>query len=96
MKSIVNERQKAFHEGNKPLYNRLRNLANREMKKLKGSFLKRKLEQLKSYPNSKKWWDIKKRLSGIPKKGKISAGLKDKYILTGLRVIVQAEIVTLI
>ena len=44
-KRIIQDRQKAFQQGNKPLYNKLSNKANREGKKLKSTFLQRKLEQ---------------------------------------------------
>ena len=44
-KRIIQDRQKAFQQGNKPLYNKLSNKANRKGKKLKSTFLQRKLEQ---------------------------------------------------
>ena len=70
-KTILN-RQKAFCHGNKPLYKRLRNQANRERKRLKLSYLDRKLEQLKANPNHKKCWDSIKALAGHSKKIQIS------------------------
>ena len=82
-KRIIQDRQKAYYQGNRPFYNQLPNKANRECKKLKSTFLKRKLEQLKSSPNPKKWWDSIKGLTGFPRKSQILTSLLDNQTLTG-------------
>ena len=41
------------------------------------------MDQLKSNPNSKKWWDCIKQLAGYPKKRAISSMVLDDEILTG-------------
>ena len=56
-KKLIEDRQKAFHQGNDSLYKQLRNAANREASKLRSSYLERKLNHLESNPNPKKWWD---------------------------------------
>ena len=64
-------------------YNYLRNLANRKRKQLRSNYLDRKMDQLKSNPNPKKWWDCIKQLAGYPKKKAISSMVLDDEILTG-------------
>ena len=41
------------------------------------------MDQLKSNPNPKKWWDCIKQLAGYPKKRAISSMVLDKEILDG-------------
>ena len=67
-KKLIGSRKKAFHQGKSPRYRRIRNRVNRESKKLRSTFLDKKLEQLKQNPNPKKWWRSIKQLSGYPKK----------------------------
>ena len=55
-KKIIEKRQRAFREGQGPQFFRLRNLAKRESKRLKSTYLKRKLDELQLYPNGKMWW----------------------------------------
>ena len=52
-KKIIEARQKAFHDRKSSHYRRLRNQVNREAKKLRSIFLKKKLAQLKLNPNPK-------------------------------------------
>ena len=67
-KNLVNRRQKALRSGNKPEYNRLRNIINRLSKKLKPRFYNAKVKHLKS-SDSRKWWANVKSLAGINKVG---------------------------
>ena len=56
LKKILKKWQRTFREGRGSQFRRLRNLANRESKRLKSTYLKRKVEELQLYPNAKKWW----------------------------------------
>jgi hypothetical protein len=67
-KNLIAKRQKAFRQGNRALYCKLRNKCIRECKRLKSTFLNTKLNVLKSKNNNKKWWDTIKQLAGYPKK----------------------------
>ena len=67
-KNLIARRQKAFRQGNRTLYCKLRNQCIRECKRLKSTFLNTKLNELKSKNNNKKWWDTVKQLAGYPKK----------------------------
>ena len=82
-KELIKDRQKAYHDGKTQKYNYLRNLANRKRKQLRSNYLDRKMDQLKSNPNPKKWWDCIKQLAGYPKKRAISSMVLDDEILTG-------------
>ena len=65
-KKIIESRQKAFHDGKTSHYRRLRNQVNRETKKLRSTFLEKKLAQLKLNPNPKKVVAINKTVIRIP------------------------------
>ena len=67
------------------MYNQLRNKDNKEGKEieLKSTFLQRQLEQLKSNPNPKKWWDSTKELAEFHRNFQISTFLFHNQILTG-------------
>ena len=67
-KNLIAKRQKAFRQGNRALYCKLRNQCIRECKRFKSTFLNTKLNELKSKNNFKKWWDTVKQLAGYPKK----------------------------
>ncbi len=53
-KNLIAKRQKAFCQGNRPLYRKLRNQCIRESKRLKSTFPNNKLNELKDNKNSKK------------------------------------------
>jgi hypothetical protein len=82
-KKIIGTRQKAFHHGKSPHYQQLRNQVNRESKKLRSTFLEKKLEQLKLNPNPKKWWQSIKQLSGYPKKKVLSTLVVGNQVMSG-------------
>ena len=82
-KKIIGTRQKAFHHGKSPHYQQLRNQVNRENKKLRSTFLEKKLEQLKLNPNPKKWWQSIKQLSGYPKKKVLSTLVVGNQVMSG-------------
>ena len=74
---IIEKRQRAFREGQGSQFRRLRNLANRESKRLKATYLKRKLDELQLYPNAIK------QLVGYPKNKILSNFVVDNQVLTG-------------
>ena len=71
-KKIIEARQKAFHDGKSSHYRRLRNQVSRETKKLRSTFLEKKLAQLKLNPDPKKWWQSIRQLSRYPRKKGLS------------------------
>ena len=82
-KKIIETRQKAFHHGKSSNYRQLRNQVNRESKKLRSTFLEKKLEQLKLNPNPKKWWQSIKQLSGYPKRKVLSTLVVGNQVVSG-------------
>ena len=82
-KKIIEKGQRAFREGQESQLRRLQNSANRESKRLKSTYLKRKVEELQLYPNAKKWWQCIKQLAGFPKKKILSNSVVDDQVLTG-------------
>ena len=81
-KKIIEAKQKAFHDGNSSHYRRLRNQVNRETKKLRSTFLEKKLAQLKLNPNPKKWWQSIRQLSGYPWKKVLSTLVVDNQAVS--------------
>ena len=82
-KKIIENRQKAFRQGKSLLYRRLRNLANRESKRLKSTFLKKKMDELKLNPNAKKWWQCIKQLAGFAKNKTFSNFVVNNQVFAG-------------
>lgn len=82
-KKIIQDRQRAFRQGRSSQYRRLRNLANRESKRLKSTFLKKKLDELKVNPDAKKWWQCIKQLAGFPKSKILSSFVVNDQVLLG-------------
>ena len=83
-KKIIEARQKAFYDGKSSHYRRLRNqVINREAKKLRSTFLKKKLAQLKLNPNPKKWWQSIRQLSGYPRKKVLSTLVVGNQVVSG-------------
>ena len=82
-KQLIRNRQKAFFQKNDKLYHQLRNRANREGKKLKSAFLKRKLKHLEQNPDPKKWWDTVKQIAGFPKKKSFSSLVVGDQVVSG-------------
>ena len=82
-KRIIENRQRAFRQGKSLLYRRLRNLANRESKRLKSTFLKKKMDELKLNPNAKKWWQCIKQLAGFAKNKTFSNFVVNNQVFAG-------------
>ena len=82
-KKIILNRQKAYHDGKSEQYRRLRNLSNRLSTKLRLSYLQKMVDQLKSNPNPKRWWECIKQLAGYPKKKVFSTLVLDDGIVEG-------------
>ena len=82
-KKIIEARQKAFHDGKSSHYRRLRNQVNRETKKLRSTFLEKKLAQLKLNPNPKKRWQSIRQLSGYPRKKGLSSLVVCNQVVSG-------------
>ena len=82
-KKIIEARQKAFHDGKSSHYRRLCNQINRETKKLRSTFLEKKLAQLKLNPNPKKWWQSIRQLSGYPRKKVLSTLVVGNQVVSG-------------
>ena len=83
LKKIIEARQKAFYDGKSSHYRRLRNQVNREAKKLRSTFLEKKLAQLKLNPNPKKWWQSIRQLSGYPRKKVLSTLVVGNQVVSG-------------
>ena len=63
LKQLINERQRAFHSGDRDLWRHYRSNVKKEILLKKRSFYSNKVQHLKSC-NSKKWWDSVKLISG--------------------------------
>ena len=82
-KKIIQARQKVFHDGKSLHYRWLRNQINRETKKLRSTFLEKKLAQLKLNPNPKKWWQSIRQLSEYPRKKVLSTLVVGNQVVSG-------------
>ena len=93
LKQLINERQRAFHSGDRDLWRHYRSKVKKEISLKKRSFYRNKVQHFKSC-NPKKWWDSVKLLSGrkntsnnairiekdgVPVTGKVLAQLLNGY-----------------
>ena len=61
---MVQDRQKALHEGDTETYERLRNKINRQRSRLRASFYQFKVDKI-GESNSRQWWKTIKILIGL-------------------------------
>ena len=69
IKTLIRDRQKAFHSGNNPLWLSLRRKVQKEIAKRKKSFYKNKVQHLRN-TDSRRWWKTINKMSGKPNKPK--------------------------
>ena len=63
-KALVQDRQKAVHEGDTETYRRLRNKINRKRSRLRASFYQSKVDKI-GESNSRQWWKTIKTMIGL-------------------------------
>ena len=63
-KTLVQDRQKALHEGNTETYKQLRNKINRQRSRLRASFYRSKVNKI-GKSNSRQWWKTIKTMIGL-------------------------------
>ena len=63
-KTLVQDRQKALHEGNTETYKQLRNKINRQRSRLRASFYQSKVDKI-GESNSRQWWKTIKTMIGL-------------------------------
>ena len=63
-KTLVQDRQKALHEGNTETYKQLRNKINRQRSRLRATFYQSKVNKI-GESNSRQWWKTIKTMIGL-------------------------------
>ena len=63
-KALVQDRQKALHQGDTETYRRLRNKINRQRSRLRASFYQSKVDKI-GESNSRQWWKTIKTMIGL-------------------------------
>lgn len=69
IKTLIRDRQKAFHSGNSLLWHSLRRKVQYEIAERKKSFYKNKVQHLR-HTDSRRWWKMVNKMSGKPEKTK--------------------------
>ena len=69
IKTLIRDRQKAFHSRNNPLWLSLRRKVQYEIRERKKSFYKNKVQHLRN-TDSRRWWKMVNKMSGKPEKTK--------------------------
>ena len=69
IKTLIRDRQKAFHSRNNPLWLSLRRKVQYEIRERKKSFYKNKVQHLRN-TDTRRWWKMVNKMSGKPEKTK--------------------------
>ena len=89
IKTLIRDRQKAFHSRNNPLWLSLRRKVQYEIRERKKSFYKNKVQHLRN-TDSRRWWKMVNKMSGKPEKTKyfslerIGETLNDEQLASAL------------